>query len=264
VSNAKAKDAITVVLQMMLSHMKKPTPDADTIAKLGPISWKTFAKALYTKSPSNLQFLQGQQCSSESISLMLDLLEGYSDVQRLFEYRKKVTLRCPECNQEFSSITEKGNLMELDIAEMNAINSGRPTESILANTVSFTDDHCLCPHCNMRSPKRRTCKLTMVPEIIIIVSKKYTFNQRTNVSTKVPLHVQYPETLSFAAPGTSIHYRAVAYIDHAGGMNGGHYWAVCRRAGQWYQINDRQVSKGSFSPNANTYIIMYHVFNVAA
>ena len=42
-------------------------------------------------------------------------------------------------------------------------------------------------------------------------------------------------------------------------MSSGHYWAVCKRKGGWFCMNDMNITPAEFSPTNNTYIVIYHI-----
>ena len=46
-------------------------------------------------------------------------------------------------------------------------------------------------------------------------------------------------------------------IVHEGSIEGGHYWAICRRGEQFYIFNDEKVSKTDKIVNKNAYILCY-------
>lgn len=49
----------------------------------------------------------------------------------------------------------------------------------------------------------------------------------------------------------------LAVIVHEGSIEGGHYWAICRRDNQFYTFNDDKVSKTDKICNKNAYILCY-------
>jgi ubiquitin C-terminal hydrolase len=95
----------------------------------------------------------------------------------------------------------------------------------------------------------------MVPEILVVMSKKYDSEHKLNIYT------DFPEVMEFKgnANNKNMRYEAVAQIEHSGDLNGGHYWAICKRKGGWFEINDMTVTPSQFQPSVNTYIVLYHL-----
>ena len=55
-------------------------------------------------------------------------------------------------------------------------------------------------------------------------------------------------------------YDLFAVVIHQGSLNGGHYTALAKNEGEWYEFNDRYVVKMKESRkivNSNAYILFY-------
>jgi hypothetical protein len=59
--------------------------------------------------------------------------------------------------------------------------------------------------------------------------------------------------------GGVLAYRLVGQVEHAGGLEGGHYTAKGLRAGGLeYGFNDGTASRGALGPEPGTYLAVYH------
>ncbi len=125
-----------------------------------------------------------------------------------------------------------------------------------------------CIHCGSKGDKLGYYTLAVIPEILVVVIKKYKFNKKSLHSAKLNVNTHLPQKLSFEKQdGGDVVYRPVSQILHSGGLEGGHYWAhTIRRVDEgakWYDLNDTSVSVISdvqkFIPNVATYTVIYHL-----
>ena len=108
--------------------------------------------------------------------------------------------------------------------------------------------------CKKKGEKYKINLLIMIPEILVIMSKKYNTKEKIDIITEFPEHLVFDNT-----GGGIISYMAVAQIEHIGSKNSGHYWVICRRKGGWFSINDMLISPSKFSPSSNTFMVFYHM-----
>lgn len=68
------------------------------------------------------------------------------------------------------------------------------------------------------------------------------------------------ERLEMKKYGTYV-YKVVAQVEHSGGAESGHYWAICKRAdGKVYRLNDSSATPtNTFTPSPNTVMIFYEL-----
>lgn len=246
-------DKFLYMLQVLIKYHIYPTKD--DISSTAPLVWREMITKLSTKNKEFAKFAIGQQCAAEGFSLLLMALEEYPAIQRLFTYRRKNLIKCPECTKIFSDVRETHNILEI---EPNTLTDSF-NENLLHN-LSEVDSDCICTACKVKGEKERISELTMVPEILFVMIKKYTFDQTNRIAKKDNALIGFPETLKIkSTSNTYMEYKAIAQIEHLGSMNGGHYYAVCKRKGQWFCINDNLVSKHTYLPTQNTYIVIYHI-----
>lgn len=255
------------VITYLVDKLKLYQNGADTIEEinaLGPFSWRVLIKKLAEKSPEFAQFAVGQQCAAEGFSLFLQALEDKKIIQNLFFYRRKNKLYCSDCSSYFSIINEMNNIFEVE-ADLKNMDENKNTviknmNDFLLKQIDEVDENCLCSNCGVKSKKIKYSNLVMVPEVLFVMSKKYKYSRETNRGEKLNVYTDFPKTLIFTSKNkTKIQYEAVAQIQHSGGLNGGHYWAICKRKTGWFNINDNNVSPATYSPDNNTYIVIYHI-----
>ncbi len=221
------------------------------------MTWRLMITKLASKSQEFARFAVGQQCAAEGFSLFLQSIEEHPNIERLFTHRRRNSFHCPDCKECFSIVEETNNMFEVDIDETGEIKDKKNLNEFLLNQKNNIDADCLCSKCNVRSEKIKISSLIMVPVILFVMSKKYMF--KNGQGRKLVVNTDFPEHLVFKSrTGAEFKYSAVSMIQHYGGLNGGHYTAICKRLGKWYCINDNMVSPATFRPDSNTYIVVYH------
>jgi ubiquitin C-terminal hydrolase len=117
-----------------------------------------------------------------------------------------------------------------------------------------------CPKCEDTGKKFMSTRLTMVPEILIVLFKKYEV---------VKSYTEFPLELTFdTRVGNTLKYNLVAQCEHVGsfsmaGGSGGHYYAICARKVEGetmaFQLNDSHCSPAELKATQNTYMAVYHI-----
>jgi ubiquitin C-terminal hydrolase len=207
-------------------------------------------------------FMQGQQCAGELFHYLLESMEEFQSIQNLFSHRYKSLIRCDTCDKWVSDVNCTYSLFEVDpslkVEQLDQFNQYNVTpknmNEFLYKQTSYVDKFYKCPECKTGGERYKLTVLTMIPEILVVMSKKFKTGACINI------HTEFPNTLEFnnTCGGTMV-YEAVSQIDHSGDMNSGHYWATCRRKTGWFVINDMQVSPSQFNPTKDTYIVFYHI-----
>ena len=126
----------------------------------------------------------------------------------------------------------------------------------------------ICKHCGIKGDKLQFHTLAVIPEILLIVIKKYIFKRSDRNGIKLNINTDLPPILTIEAKddGQKLMYRPIAKIMHSGGMSGGHYWTHTIRNNEgnlgWYNMNDSNFSKVDdlISDDTNTYTVIYHLF----
>jgi ubiquitin C-terminal hydrolase len=238
----------------------------DTKKKLnlyGSEIWKTMVIALCEKKKiSHQSFMQGMQCVGEGFHYLLESMELFHKIQNLFMHRYKSLIHCYVCDEWVSDVDCMYSLFEIDpefkteqLEKFKKYHIKTDTlNKYLAKQSGYVDADFICPKCKTKDERYIVNLLVMVPKILVVMSKKYTPDQKLDVYT------DFPERMEFKGNDNKpMYYEAVAQIEHTGGLNGGHYWAICKRKGKWFNLNDMSVSPSEFKPTNNTYVVFYHL-----
>lgn len=231
--------------------------------KYAPVIWKEMVTLLCKKKKVPVQsFMQGQQCAGEGFYYLLESMEMFPLIQKLFLHRYKSLIHCFECKKWISDVEclyslfdVEANLNSEQLVKFNKyhINSENMNEFISKQS-SYVEGF-KCDTCKKKDDKFKLNVLVMVPEILVVMSKKYTKER------KLDIHTDFPKQMKFNGTKDKMTYEAVAQIEHEGGKNGGHYWAIVKRKNGWFKINDMSVSPAEFQPTKNTYIVFYHLLD---
>jgi ubiquitin C-terminal hydrolase len=196
------------------------------------------------------EFINNQQCVGETFIYFLEVFETIIPMIRLFKHRYNQEIICTNCS--YNSVSKIVNVM----FEVN------PNNDLLKEIINIKEhiEDYKCEYCNTVNKIIKKNVLKMLPEILVFVVKNYTWcNNRGIKKNNIS---DFPEFL-FINP---LKYRAVAYIDHFGSLNSGHYIATCLRKDIngdicWYTFNDNNYHKTNYNPNQNTYIVIYSFMN---
>lgn len=243
----------------------------DILSNFSPAIWCELIKYASTRADI-VKFSGGQQCAREGFYMIMDCMEHFMDIQRLFLHRDSIKLFCNKCDNwtqagDDTSIifdvqpdlkTDQFKLFqELDPNHKTSMNMN----DFLYKQHGYVDKDHICSICKEKCMKYKIVNLVMAPEILVVLSKKYS----SDGSRKIDYMTPFPQELVFNGlcddgTPTKFYYDAVAQIEHSGGLHGGHYWAICKRKnGVWYLLNDSHIEKSKFEPTKNTYIVFYHI-----
>lgn len=222
--------------------------------------------AISQRQRNNVRMDSGQQDVHEGLMMFLDAMETIPEVRRLFEHRHRIQVLCDECKicvidkRETNLVFEVQQDLKTEQSEKfkdrdETYNTTMNLNDFLVKQNSFVDENHECPKCKKKMEKFKTTTLTMIPEILPVVIKRY--GQRRSITP-------FPNRLEFSAKGIQqkLIYQLVAQSEHSGTMAGGHYWAVCQRADGWKVLNDSSVQDGRSGPTQNTYVVFYHFTGV--
>jgi len=154
---------------------------------------------------------------------------------------------------------------EKSAEDINQDESFRATEAPKKQTVNLTEclqlftsqeklgaeDAWVCPRCKELRQATKKFDLWMLPEVLIISLKRFSYNRF--LRDKIDVHVDFPiEGLDLTpyviAPGHGkAIYDLIAVSNHYGGMGGGHYTAYGknRKDGKWYYFDDNNVTEAT-------------------
>ncbi len=168
----------------------------------------------------------------------------------LFEHRYSTTIICLKCQHKHRTTSpDESIFIEFSLQDFRAT-SGDLQQMILKQS-PLMDDNYKCPKCHQKGEKTQIKKLSMIPEILVVLLKKY----KEKWVIDAPTELKIP-----AMDQTSFNYKLVALSEHSGGQAGGHYWARALRHEKNYMLNDTHVSSllDNLKTNNATYMIWYH------
>lgn len=235
------------------------------LCKYSPMVWKEMVMFLCKKNKVKINdFMIGQQCAREGFHCLMDTMENFDSIQNIFLHRYRNMIHCFDCNNWVSNVESMYSLFEVQpdlkteqLERFKKYETGQVQDmnDFLTKQTGYVDKFYVCPECKKNGEKYNVNCLVMVPEVLVVLSKKYTTGR------KLDIHTNFPKKLEFNGKrNNKLTYEAVSQIEHIGGLNGGHYWSISRRNDGWYDLNDNKVSKSKFSPTKNTYIVFYHLF----
>jgi Zn finger protein HypA/HybF involved in hydrogenase expression len=215
---------------------------------------------MYAKTrEDNVAFDLSQNCANEGLMMFFDLLEDCKSILSLFTHRYSSRIKCVE-DACLHIHTTKDECTINDITSFDK--NKRDLETVIKTLPTEIIEGFACPKCGSKTPKIKTTQLVMIPEIMIVLIKRYTFDNVGNSVQKTGTDVSFPEDLSFEGVEKNLDYKAVAVINHIGGGSGGHYYAHCkRRENKWYTFNDTQISELTGFPTTlpNASMVFYHL-----
>lgn len=189
-----------------------------------------------------VKFTRGQQDAHE---LLLFLLDYMPNIERLFTHRYLIQIRCMNCQKIVSRRYQTNTTIEIETNINNTIDTTTSIKKLHHKIEDYK-----CDRCSVKGSSLSIATLTMVPEIIVIVFKKYQDKK----------NIPFDTTLYFPTANNTrkLKYELVAQCEHSGNMHGGHYYAVCKRQDGTFTLNDTHTSPSKFTSTPNTYMLFYH------
>ena len=192
------------------------------------------------------ELMSNQQCVGETLTYFLEIFENTEPVFRLFQHRSGYQLVCTYCAH--ISNTATNNIMFEVMPNTNLMKE-------INYSIDIIEDY-KCEKCGDRKKKSKHGSLKMIPEIISVIVKNYSWED--GAGKKQMATSDFPEFLTIG----QFQYRAVAYIDHFGRLDFGHYVSTCLRKKSdgnlgWFMFNDEKVNPTEFTPSINTYMALY-------
>lgn len=253
-------------LALDLIKLYEQSKEGKDISQLCIPIWQKII-SLAKESNNKIHLTQGaQEDAHEGLMMFLDMLDKLPEVKRLFEHRYVTKIYCDLCKQTSSEKKETNLVFETqpdlsteqlkkfeDIDEF--YNTQVSLDIFLMKQNGYVDEDYKCSKCGGKGSKFKSTTLTMVPEILPIVFKKY-----NNKLEKIDIVTPFPEKMEFSSKdgNKKIIYKLVAQCEHLGNMRGGHYYAKGLRKQGWKTLNDNSVSDGIPGPTKNTYMVFYH------
>ncbi len=198
-----------------------------------------------------------QEDSYEMFVFILEELCKCPDIEILFNHRTTTTRKCLKKGCGHTSTTRDTNQMFIvqpdikvdQLPETKSDETSQDLNDFLKKYVSCVPDF-TCKVCKDKGTKLTFTKVTMIPEVICVVFRKY-FQKR---ATPFPMKLKFADVKE----KKNYIYDLIAQVEHSGSQGGGHYYAICRRKDGWKRLDDESVSDGIPGPTENTYLVFYH------
>jgi ubiquitin C-terminal hydrolase len=214
---------------------QRPTSKYDIVQQLCETSWKSFFE--------------------KEFSPLVDMFYGQSIVQIICGQCGKIhhTYQ-PFCVLEVS-IHENTTHLTQCLAEHQTHETlnqeGHPTQ--------WT-----CDVCGVAAPSIKTTEIWKLPPVLVVDLKRFSSNGRRFI--KNIQRVQIPMVLGAVPLSTypeRVTYNLRAIANHRGGLNSGHYWALCRNPSTsdvvWNAHNDGSVKEGVPFDDRDAYLVFYEL-----
>ena len=178
----------------------------------------------------------------------------YSFISENFHGLYHNKLICDNCNKEFSKF-EPFQTLSLQVSD--SLNES------LNNTLKFTENlsSWKCESCNKMGCSKST-SIFDFPDILIVTLKNFDNNNK-----KITNDIFFDDSDLDLTKYLSTHkndnnnyvYSLHAVNCHIGSSTNGHYYSVCKNLdGNWYQLDDGNVSKFTGQLHKNAYILFFH------
>jgi uncharacterized UBP type Zn finger protein len=148
------------IMEIIEINLSRPDSFRE-LGKSAPILWKIMVKYLHEKKNINMrEFISGQQCAREGYHYLLDTLDDFNEIQRLFFHRYKSQIWCDVCKKWISNKEDIYNVIEvqpdlkseqLDIFTNDNDNKKNMSDFILHQKSYITDFK--CSSCNDKKDK---------------------------------------------------------------------------------------------------------------
>jgi ubiquitin C-terminal hydrolase len=279
-ANEYKANPVVGYLLIMYDLIFKADPDvgdhqrANLLDEIAVYIWKAvFDKAIMRED--SVKFTKGQECAREGFHLLLESLDGLKEIETLFLHRYQTLIFCPDCDEwvvdakcEYTVFEVQPSLTSPQLPIFASIDPNyrkrQPMDQFLKKQNSYVDRDFKCPKCKKPGPMFQTTRLIMIPEILVVMSKKYAGMQKSHDVTAFPEIMMFdgkdPDATESNPEIIPMVYQAVSRIEHMGGMHGGHYNCHAMRAGRkWFRLDDSQIADGGFASTPNTYMVFYHI-----
>lgn len=259
----------SVIAQDLLKLYNASKSGKDVSEKSIPI-WVNIMRASSQRKDKVIFRNGNQEDATEGLMLFLDIMDHLPEIRRLFEHRHLIEIYCNDCKSIVSTKKAQNTVFEVQanlsteqLEEFKTLDKFYGTtmqlNDFLKKQNGYVDKDYECPKCKIKSNKFMSTVLTMIPEILPIVIKKYNNHVR-----KLDVNTPFPQKLEFAMKGNQkkLVYTLVAQCEHSGGTNGGHYYTIGFREEGWKMLNDSFTSDANPGPTVNSYMLFYHFIGI--
>ncbi|XP_041636051.1 ubiquitin carboxyl-terminal hydrolase 17-like protein D [Cheilinus undulatus] len=187
------------------------------------------------------------------------------EASKIFKGELNHWTRCLQCKQR----NDSGSLFW--ILPLAVEDSSRQIYSVEKGLEAFfrgervsRDNKVYCNHCNKKHNAKFGCEITQHPEILTLLLKRFSFDNKHQCYVKLHCVVEVPETLHMK----NCTYDLYALVHHCGDLTGGHYTSHIKsfETQGWYHFNDDVVKgvrqslfgeSGKCLKSSTAYLLMY-------
>jgi ubiquitin C-terminal hydrolase len=173
----------------------------------------------------------------------------YSKFVKEYHGQTKLTITC-SCCQTSKEVFEEFNTINLNVENDAPDITSLFVKYLKRETNSDTSNLYFCENCRSEQISDQKISLSILPNILIVVLKRYT------QTSKVNRELKYEDKLFIKDNHSIKTYNLQSIIHHIGGLYDGHYSASVKLNGSWYHIDDNSVSVNLTRENA--YILFYN------
>jgi len=161
-------------------------------------------------------------------------------------------INCSDCNHETISY-ENTSILSVDIE--------KTLDECLDNFYSSNklDDYYICTNCKGHNNHKKNI-IIKTPETLFIHLKRFKYTGYHYIKNNT--NIVIPDVINLRKytikQNKDISYKLIGYLNHYGGLNGGHYTAECIKNDKWMLFDDSNVCESN-NDRSNSYICMYQI-----
>jgi len=170
---------------------------------------------------------------------------SYSHIIDMMYSQLLCTTTCPKCKNtciNYEPLMTLSLSIPPSLVSNNTISLYDLFDSYTAEEILDTDNQWKCDSCHENVNCSKKLTFWYLSNIIIIVIKKYTLSHKINVNIEYPMELDLNK-YCINYKENNLNYSLIGSCIHSGGLNGGHYYAICKKYNDWYCYNDDKVSK---------------------
>jgi len=186
---------------------------------------------------------------------------SYSHIINTLYSQLLSTTKCPSCKNTCVnyepimtiSLSVPSTILNKSIISINDLLDDYTKEETLD-----TDNQWKCDKCNITVNCKKKTTFWRLSPVIIFVIKKYDFLNKLNFDFKYPIELDMNK-YCINYNEDALNYKLIGSGIHSGGLNGGHYYSICKKNSDWYMYNDTIVEKIDESDvnNTDAYCLVY-------
>jgi ubiquitin carboxyl-terminal hydrolase 8 len=178
---------------------------------------------------------------------------NYSPFVKEYHGQSKLDIQCLSCKNTTRTF-EEFNTINLDIPIKNSDVTTLFINYLKKEKNNDTDNLYYCDQCKGNHASERKITLTILPNTLIIVLKRY-----TETGAKLLSDVEYDQTLHIKDHNSIKKYTLTGIVHHFGNLYDGHYTSSVKINDTWYSIDDSSISEETEQDRSTAYILFYSV-----